>query len=666
MKKTLIVTFFAFASFLTILGQDTIAVWPISGKKAGENILYKPQDYIGTEKSLGDLFISAPEGSPVLSPVDGTIIHVSYTYCPTLFTSNSSGIDNPPTTKVAEFDIKKRKEMAKEQGVNPQYISLSIGISCGKNENYWIQGLRPTQYLKTGAKIKKGEVIGTVGFCYKLITEPCIHLSISKDSKSADPMTPFGLKTSFIPYKPTPIREEISVNELLADFDVFRLALEDGHPGLYDYTSKENMDSTFERIRQKITKPISPTKFLRLLYPVLDSLRDSHTAFYNVSGQKDPRVQTEYFDLPVHFGFQHDTLMVFSTLPAYKNLLWKKIDRINDKTASELQKKVWVYGLGEGKIEVEKEWNQMNWFFDYYKRSFICKKGDSLDFVFSDGTKTRLFYQADINWKEFGPAKVWKTDPMVENLELKKIDNQTAYLRIKSFCFSDVDNDSLRTMMKSITHSSCRNLIIDIRNNPGGNGAYGALFSMLTDKPFKNGLGSMVKSNNRYNFLKYVPSYSAIDTVVLFGDHKKIKGKEGYYSMNKTMDKPDKDIHFSGKVYVLTDERSYSASTLFAALVHKYKRGTIIGRETGTSYYQMNAYKSANVLLNNSGLEIHIPLVKNIFDDEPDTSIPWGHGVIPDHIIGWTYDEYINNADPILNFTLKLIHESKETSLLTF
>ena len=298
-------------------------------------------------------------------------------------------------------------------------------------------------------------------------------------------------------------------------------------------------------------------------------------------------------------------------------------------------------------------------FFDYYKRYFNYSNGDSVNVVFSDGTTARLTYQPIVNVKDFTPVKVLKTDPVVTNLAVKTIDEQTAYLRIKSFGFSDVDNDSLRSVMNTISHSSCRNLIVDIRNNPGGNEAYATLFSMLADKPFKNGLGSMVNSNNRYNFLKYVPSYSAIDTMVLFGSYKKIKDKEGYYSVKRGIDDPDKKIHFSGKVYVLTNERSYSASTLFAALVHKYRRGTVIGRETGTCYYQMNAYKFANIQLDNSGLELCIPLVKEIFDDQPDPSIPWGHGVIPDHIIGWTYDEYLNNSDPILDYTLKLIRESK-------
>ncbi|MBR3709329.1 MAG: hypothetical protein IKM99_00005, partial [Bacteroidales bacterium] len=61
------------------VGQETF-LWPISGKQAGEGILYRPQDYIGVadaqtqaELNFGDLIIGAPLGTPVLCPVDGKI-----------------------------------------------------------------------------------------------------------------------------------------------------------------------------------------------------------------------------------------------------------------------------------------------------------------------------------------------------------------------------------------------------------------------------------------------------------------------------------------------------------------------------------------------------------------------------------------------------------------
>ena len=67
-------------------GQDTY-LWPIQGKKAGDDILYSPQDYIGVadgvtqaELNFDRLIIGAPLWTPVLCPVDGKITHASIGY----------------------------------------------------------------------------------------------------------------------------------------------------------------------------------------------------------------------------------------------------------------------------------------------------------------------------------------------------------------------------------------------------------------------------------------------------------------------------------------------------------------------------------------------------------------------------------------------------------
>lgn len=53
--------------------EKDLMLWPIQGEKAGENILYRPQEYIGTELNFNKLFIKAEYGDSVLAPADGTI-----------------------------------------------------------------------------------------------------------------------------------------------------------------------------------------------------------------------------------------------------------------------------------------------------------------------------------------------------------------------------------------------------------------------------------------------------------------------------------------------------------------------------------------------------------------------------------------------------------------
>ena len=55
-------------------------LWPIKGQKAGEGILYRPQDKIGEEQVIYDLFITAPEGTGILCPDDAVVEFYSYDY----------------------------------------------------------------------------------------------------------------------------------------------------------------------------------------------------------------------------------------------------------------------------------------------------------------------------------------------------------------------------------------------------------------------------------------------------------------------------------------------------------------------------------------------------------------------------------------------------------
>ena len=55
-------------------------------------------------------------------------------------------------------------------------------------------------------------------------------------------MTPFGLKTTFIPPKVNN-KTQLTHEEAQVDIDSMMLALEDAFPGLYDYTSKEEFNT---------------------------------------------------------------------------------------------------------------------------------------------------------------------------------------------------------------------------------------------------------------------------------------------------------------------------------------------------------------------------------------------------------------------------------------
>jgi C-terminal processing protease CtpA/Prc len=137
----------------------------------------------------------------------------------------------------------------------------------------------------------------------------------------------------------------------------------------------------------------------------------------------------------------------------------------------------------------------------------------------------------------------------------------------------------------------------------------------------------------------------------------KFKSGNQYYLPSDSLPYNDIDekINYKGNVYVLANEHSFSAASLFAALVHKYQRGIIIGRETGNPYHQLFGEKFAHVVLPNSLLVVRIPLVKCVFDSGNDMTIPFGRGVLPDYEVPLNREELEFKNDPFVKKALDLI-----------
>jgi C-terminal processing protease CtpA/Prc len=234
------------------------------------------------------------------------------------------------------------------------------------------------------------------------------------------------------------------------------------------------------------------------------------------------------------------------------------------------------------------------------------------------------------------------------------LSDSVAYVGISTFNMNDLEFDELTDFMKSISESGCPYLIVDVRNNPGGDAT--KFFSYIAKKPFRIFEYTKVNKQDHYEFLQYCLNYTP--DIVSYPDFVQVEGKSGFFSFNNELNDPDTSVNYKGRVYILTNERSYSASSDLAALMVKYNRGAVVGRETGSGFYQMNARESPQLRLPNSWIVVQFPLVKFVFESKINERIPWGRGVLPDFPVPFTLEEItFENGDAILNYALQLIQD---------
>ena len=126
-----------FLTFSLSLAAEDIWLWPIEGRKAGEGILYRPQDRIGEEFNFDNLFIAAPEGTRVLCPADAVVGFYCLNYHFTLTSSSSFGAPDKPFDEV----VAEGKEEWRARGMDVRAVSIFMGLQIG-DKTLWITGLR--------------------------------------------------------------------------------------------------------------------------------------------------------------------------------------------------------------------------------------------------------------------------------------------------------------------------------------------------------------------------------------------------------------------------------------------------------------------------------------------------------------------------------------------
>jgi hypothetical protein len=188
---------------------------------------------------------------------------------------------------------------------------------------------------------------------------------------------------------------------------------------------------------------------------------------------------------------------------------------------------------------------------------------------------------------------------------------------------------SIDAFMEALKAAEPQNLLIDLRGNQGGDGGNGIyLLRYLLDKPFIY-FYSVKAYNNNMQIKDAAPALTKTN-----------------YPM---------DYVFKGHVYVLTDGGSFSNSAIFASLIQFYKRGKIVGGETGgngvvlsggAGYFEapntgVNLLKITNQMITGNGQVNREGSVK------PDISIEPG------------LTDILNNDDVVLKKLVEMIERKQ-------
>jgi len=216
-----------------------------------------------------------------------------------------------------------------------------------------------------------------------------------------------------------------------------------------------------------------------------------------------------------------------------------------------------------------------------------------------------------------GAPKVFALD--FNAREARMLNGQVAYLRPGPFynaedpqnvwstrAFTAFIDDAFGSFLKN----GARSLVIDLRNNPGGDNSFSdPMIGWIADRPFRFASKFLVRSSDEA---------AASNQARLDASPDAAKGASGRYAMaykvtprgrtfefDIPMARPREGARFKGTVYVLVNRNSYSNAVNVAAIFQDYGWAKIAGEPTAdyaTTYGAMEHFT-----LPNTGIKVGFP-----------------------------------------------------------
>jgi len=365
-------------------------------------------------------------------------------------------------------------------------------------------------------------------------------------------------------------------SEVLEDLAFLRESLEETHFNLYAYTSKLEFDANYEKVKQEIKKDsFSLLEATSIFQKVISKANNGHTEIVFPGSSYGQYANAGGTLFPLEIAFEYGKSLVRKNWSANEAIaIGSEILSINDVSMTEILSD--IYPLISAERPYFKNAKLELYSFPRYYWQVYGEQDRFEVKIKSNGTrKTYVIDAVDlIEGYEMKRKEIFNTERKLEFM------GAVAYLNPGGF---GGDETKYRNFIDStfikINERKSTDLIVDLRNNPGGNDSFSDyLVSYIADKPFKWNSNFKLKTSG---FLKEHTRKHYDTTSVFWQSALNHKNGEVYdYEFEEYQPKP-LSKRFSGSVYVLVNRQSYSQSTVTAAQIQDYGFGTIVGEETG-------------------------------------------------------------------------------------
>ena len=484
-----------------------------------------------------------------------------------------------------------------------------------------------------------------------------------------------------------------SVDELRHDFTVLRTVLEEAHIGLYRYRTKTSADSLFDAQFSQMNHPMTELEFLRMINPVMTAIRDEHTFVLPSAAYWDSEIgQTVYSAnssqskgkfFPFFIKIIDEKIYIDNNLCSDATIQdGTEILSVNGKASAELLAALLPTLHTNGYIKTFRYRNLEQFSLTQTYNRFIINYAlyisapDTFKLTIRRPDKHEV-EEISINalpsrdiynnyWRRYSSIndiKKRKEDPV----EFRQIGRDLAYLRLSDFHdwawrkYNHSFSTEYRNDFAFIKERNIQHLVIDLRNNEGGNLGIGIdILKYICVKPYQPYKYHEVINYRFPSFRSYERDTAALPNLPdsLFIRTQGNSFRSNTQIASETWSRPMQPVTqpYRGKLYVLINGATRSAASILATLIRVNRRDAIfVGEESGGDMEGPVSGSGLEIVLPYTRLRVDVPYIRRIVNlaGYPNKN---GRGIFPDYMVTPTVKDLINKVDTELEFTLSLIN----------
>ena len=436
--------------------------------------------------------------------------------------------------------------------------------------------------------------------------------------------------------------EKNSVEEQMEDFKIFKTTILECHSGIYDYNDSASLAYNFYKLENALSfRSLSKIEQLALYSKFVSTIKCIHTIAYH----KDFFIN----NLKAKYKLPFDVYFLNNSLRSKKDYIngidiiskYDRITAINKEPVSEIKDSLYQFISSDGNNMTHKDYYLKNTFLFYY---FLYKPQEldfELEYIHNGDTMTSVFKAVR---KE---RKKQKGKNPYERIKFKisKKYNYTHLILSDPLRDTREYNKAIKKIMRRTISDSVSNLIIDLRNLPGGFSQETLMRYFIKEK--------MIYESQSYTDINSA-TYKKHFINRLNGEFwaSKFLSLVAKESQNNHQELTPQKTKYEGQVYVLINGGTVSAASNLASFLKEWANAIVVGEESGGGYKSFNT--AGGVLqLPNSKIRVDVRTLKGINKVRNEYE---ADGVTPHYVIKQS-DYFDSKNDNQLRFVIDtLIH----------